>query len=391
MRVVKEGRGTAGAMVSGAPMLRASIGPAAQRGASWRGSVQLAAIEMTIPKVARRVYFPAFKETAWEEVALPGAGELEAHEAVVRVMCSVVSAGTELAIFGGTHVGFRTAGATYPRMPFRPGYASAGVIEAVGSGVREWRVGDRVSGATRHEDWAVVDTRRPTMVRLPEQVSFEQGCVARLAQIPMQGVRLAKVRLGEQVGVFGQGLIGQLARQCAQLDGAATTVAIDLVEGRLEVARADGASHTINPKKVDDLQGAIKEATGGHGLDVAIEATGAPPVINDALKAAADLGRVILLGSPRGKVEIDVYGDIHRKGVSLIGAHARTADVAPNMYHRWSTQEQHGLAVELIRQGRLKTERLVTDRVMKEEALGVWKMLMEQAEGHLGVVICWDQ
>jgi threonine dehydrogenase-like Zn-dependent dehydrogenase len=287
---------------------------------------------MAIPRRARRVYFPAFHSTAWEEVELPEPAALGPQEVLLRVGCSVVSAGTELAVFGGTHVGFSTPGATYPRMPFRPGYASAGTIEAVGSAVTAWQVGDRVSCATRHQDWAVVDAsaQRPTMARLPAEVSFEQGSLARLAQIPLQGVRLARVRLGEHAAVFGQGLIGQLARQFVQLDGAATAVALDLADRRLDVARADGATHTINPGTVGDVQAAIREATDGQGLDVAIEATGSPAVIIDALQAAADLGRVILLGSPRGKAEIDVYRDIHRKGVSLIGAHGRTSDVAPN-------------------------------------------------------------
>lgn len=58
----------------------------------------------------------------------------------------------------------------------------------------------------------------------------------------------------------------------------------------------------------------IAAATGGHGVDIAIEATGNPAVINHALQAARKLGRVVLLGSPRGRVEIDPYTDIHRKG-----------------------------------------------------------------------------
>ena len=342
---------------------------------------------------ARRVVFPAFGEAVWEEVEVPGlrgAPALGEKQVLIRTARTVVSAGTELAIFGGAHIGFSTPGATYPRMPFRPGYASAGTIEAVGSGVTDWKVGDRVSGATNHAEWAVVETGRQTLVRLPDGVGFEQGCMARLAQIPMQGVRLANVKLGERVAVFGQGLIGQLARQIAQIDGAAVAVAIDLADRRLEVARADGATHAINPK-AQDVRAAVSEITGGKGVDVAIEATGAPPVINDALAVAGDMGRVILLGSPRGKVEIDVYGDIHRKGVSLIGAHARTADLTPNQYYRWNTQEQHALSVELIRQGRLRMERLVTDRVAKAEALGVWRMLSDHAEEHLGVVIDWER
>ena len=342
------------------------------------------------PTHARRIVFPAFRQVVWEDVPLPAPDALRPQEVLYRAVCSVVSAGTELAVFSGSHIGFSTPGATYPRIPFRPGYASAGVVEAVGSAITDVRPGDRVSVSARHEDWAVVDTPRRPFVRLPDSVTFEQACVARLAQISMQGVRLAKVRLGEHAAVFGQGVIGQLARQIVAVDGAATTIAVDLVDSRLDVARRDGATHTVNASR-QDLAAAIAEATGGHGLDVAIEATGNPNVINDALGAAADLGRVILLGSPRGLVQINPYADIHRKGVALIGAHGRTSDVAANPYHRWTTEEHHRLAVELVRQGRLKTDNLITDRVGRDEAPAVFAQLLEHPEEHLGVIIHWDR
>jgi hypothetical protein len=66
---------------------------------------------MVIPRQARRVYFPAFRTTAWEEVELPEPAALGPQEVLVRVRCSVVSAGTELAVFGGTHtINPRTVG-----------------------------------------------------------------------------------------------------------------------------------------------------------------------------------------------------------------------------------------------------------------------------------------
>jgi threonine dehydrogenase-like Zn-dependent dehydrogenase len=342
------------------------------------------------PTNARRVVFPAFREAAWEDVPLAAPDALGPHEVLYRAVCSMVSAGTELGVFAGTHIGFRTPGATYPRIPFRPGYVSAGVVEAVGSDVLDVRPGDRVSVGARHEDWAVVDTLRRPLLRLPDEVTFEQACVARLAQISMQGVRLARIQLGERVAVFGQGLIGQLARQIAAIDGAATTIAVDLADSRLEIARNHGATHTFNPGR-ENLTDAVAAATVGHGVDVAIEATGQPKVINDALRVAADLGRVILLGSPRSHTEIDVYYDIHRKGVALIGAHGRTSDVEANPYHRWTTEEHHRLTVELIRQGRLRTDGLVTDRVSAGEALSVFPMLLEQPDKHLGAVIEWSR
>ncbi|MGH2370159.1 MAG: zinc-binding dehydrogenase, partial [Chloroflexota bacterium] len=182
--------------------------------------------------------------------------------------------------------------------------------------------------------------------------------------------------------------IGQFARQLAALDGAATTIGVDLIDSRLEVARTHGATHLVNPSR-DEVAAAIGAATDGRGVDVAIEATGAPTVINDALRAAALLGRVILLGSPRGRVEIDPYSDIHRKGVSVIGSHAGTAAASANAYYRWTTAEHLRLAVEYMRQGRLRTDGLVTHRVPPDDALGVFDALTERSQEYLGVIIQW--
>ena len=306
----------------------------------------------------------------------------------MRAECTLISAGTEIAIYSGAHIGYTIPGATYPRLPFHPGYAFAGTVEAVGSAVTAYRPGDRVGGALPHTDWAVVDTSRSALYRLPEGVSFEQGCLARLAAISMQGVRLAQLRLGERAAVFGQGLIGQFARQLVTLDGASVAIAVDLIDARLEVAKRYGATHLVNPSRQNTAE-EIAAATGGQGVDVAIEATGKPAVINDALKAAATLGRVVLLGSPRGRVEIDPYSDIHRKGVSVIGAHANTAASPGNAYQRWTTPEQIALAVELMRQGRLRTDGLITHRLPAEEALGIFDALTERQRDYLGVLIQW--
>jgi 2-desacetyl-2-hydroxyethyl bacteriochlorophyllide A dehydrogenase len=336
---------------------------------------------------ARRIVFPAVKEVAWEPYALPD--ELQPTEVLVKAACTLVSAGTELAIYTGAHIGYTIPGSSYPRMPFHPGYAFAGTVQAVGPAVTSPRPGERVLGSMGHQDWAVVDAARGGLDAIPEGVTFEQACLARLATISMQGVRLAGIKLGEHVAVFGQGLIGQLARQLATIDGAASTIAVDLLDSRLEVARRHGATHAVNPAR-DEVGEAIEAATGGRGVDVAIEATGHPPVINEALRAAARLGRVVLLGSPRGRVEIDPYTDIHRKGVSLIGAHANTTATAENPYYRWTQTEQRRLALELLRQGRLRTDGLVSHRVPAAEALTVWDTLAGRPQDYLGVLIAWD-
>jgi len=340
-----------------------------------------------MPITARRVVFPAIKHVEWDRLTLPDT--LQPTEVRVRTARTLVSAGTEIAIYSGTHIGYSTPGARYPRLPFRPGYVSTGTVEAAGDGVTAFKPGDRVVGGMGHQDRVVVDTARGDLDLIPDGVTFEQACLARISTISLQGIRLARISMGERVAVFGQGLIGQFARQYAAVDGAATLIGIDLIDARLEVARRHGATHAVNPAR-DDLPAAVAAATEERGPEVVIEATGNPAAITQALAVVARMGRVVLLGSPRGRLEIDPYRDIHSKGVSLIGAHANTVASVATPYYPWTLAEHRRLALQLTRQGRLHTEGLISHRVPAEEALLVWDALLIRQQDHLGLIIDWS-
>jgi threonine dehydrogenase-like Zn-dependent dehydrogenase len=345
-----------------------------------------------VSTTARRIVFPEVRWTAWEEVPVPSPDQLRPNDLLIRTSRTLVSAGTEIAIYSGSHIGYTIPGATYPRLPHHPGYSLAGTVLATGSAVTAYRTGDRVAASAPHASTVVVDAAG-LVAPLPDGVSFEQGCLARLATIAMQGVRLARVSLGETAAVFGQGLVGQFARQHVYLEGAALALAVDLIGPRLDLARRHGAAQAdvvpIDARTQDPLA-AIMERTGGRGVDVAIEATGSPQVIDTALKAAADFGRVVLLGSPRGRVEIDPYSDVHRKGVSLIGAHARTADLPGSPHPRFTMRSQLRTCLDLMRQGRLLTDGLVSHHVRAADALPIFDALTDHPDRHLGVIIDWS-
>ena len=346
------------------------------------------------PTEGRRIYFPEVRKAVWERFPLPKPSGLEPDQLLVRAVCSAVSAGTELAVYSGTHITYSLSSpeAGQPRpmagVPARPGYAFAGIVEAVGSEVSTFKPGDRLGGSLRHGDWAVVGERERELILLPDGVSFEQAALARLFAIPMVGIRHAEIRLGERVVVFGQGLIGQMAGQVALANGAGTLIAVDLWDHRQAIAQQHGATHLVNAER-EDAVAAIFEATDGEGADVVIEATGHPPVINDALRAATMRGRVVLVGSPRGRLDIDPYTDVHKKAVVLIGAHASAVTQARNYSDRWTSLENYRLALELLRQGRLHAEGLISHRVPADEALGIHEALAERPEEHLGVLIQW--
>ena len=82
---------------------------------------------------ARRLLFPAVNRTAWEEFEIPEPPE--AHSVVARAICSLVSPGTELAIYTGSHIGYSLPEPPFPLMPHRPGYALVGEVATMGSAV----------------------------------------------------------------------------------------------------------------------------------------------------------------------------------------------------------------------------------------------------------------
>ena len=335
---------------------------------------------------AKRVVFPEVKKAEWETVSLDE--EPKPNQLLIKTARTLVSAGTEIAIYSGSHIGYSTPGSRYPRLPFYPGYAYAGTVEKAGAEVTAFKPGDRVLGSMGHTDWTLVEADADRLDLIPDGVGFEQACLARLSAISLQGVRLARISMGERVAVFGQGLIGQLARQWASLDGAVSVTAVDLIEPRLEVARRHGATHTVNPSE-DDVAATLNAISDGQGFDVCIEATGNPAVIQDALTHAARMGRVILLGSPRGRIEIDPYRDLHSKGVSLIGAHANTTAAVPNAYYPWTVAQHRRFGLEMMRQQRLHTDGLISHTVPASDALPVWDALMTHQADYMGVIIDW--
>lgn len=341
---------------------------------------------MTATK-GRRVLFTGPSQATWEEFPLPS--ELKSSEVLVRTEASAVSAGTEIAVYTGTHIAFSDPAATWPRFPLSPGYAMAGRVEAVGRDVADLRPGDRVAGYGKHATHYVCDLGTTPLFPISDDVSSEQAALARLADIPVHAIRRAQVQMGETVVVFGQGLIGQFATQLARIAGARVVLAVDTLDRRLEVAGALGATRVLNPQR-DDLTAATAEMTGGRGFNVAVEATGNPGVIPTALRSVGDLGRVVLLGAPRGKVEIDPYTDIFRKGIVLIGSREHTAPLVETPHSPWTRANNFRLCLDLVAQGRLRTNGLVTHRVPADEALAVFDALATRPADHLGVVIHWS-
>ena len=333
---------------------------------------------------AQRIYFPQIKDAAWESFDSP---ETPApYTVVAKTQVSLISVGTELAIYSGTHRGYSLPNPPFPLMPHRPGYALVGQVTAVGSEVQDFQPGQRVMMEVGHGTVGVVDVREGALVALPVGVDDAEASFIRMAEVALTAVRLAPPQLGDAVVVYGLGLVGQFVAQLFQLNGGYPVIGIDRIPARLKVAQANGLL-TLNPDEVD-IPTEVDKLSQGRGPDIVVEATGSPVVVSLSLDLVGEGGLVVLLGSSRGPIEIDPYSHIHRKGVRIIGAHERVQgfDPAPQ---RWSQRRNLQLLAELFATGKLKSEGLISHTITPTQALSIYDALAERPQDYLGVLIDW--
>jgi 2-desacetyl-2-hydroxyethyl bacteriochlorophyllide A dehydrogenase len=332
---------------------------------------------------ARRLLFPAVGQVTWEEFESPV--EPDPHSVVAESICSLVSAGTELAIYTGTHIGFTLPEPPFPLMPHRPGYAMGGEVTAVGREVSGLDLGQRVLMEAGHGTLAMADTRTHAVIPVPDGIPDAQAPLARMAGISFTALRLAPPQLGESAVILGLGLLGLLTGQLYRLAGARPVIGVDRLPARLSLADSFGIVPLDTTQQ--SLLGGVTQILGARGADIVVEATGNPTLVPMALDIAARGGRVVLLGSTRGVVSLDVYSQIHRKAVRLIGAHETALPFQSD--REWSRFRDLRLALQLIAAGDLQTTGLITDHLGHDQALAAHEMLRAEPGAHLGVIIHW--
>lgn len=328
-----------------------------------------------------RVLFtePGTAQVVQESVPAPGP-----HDLVVRTRVSLISPGTERAFF----LGLPNTTQTYPQPA---GYSNIGEVVAVGDAVIGLTPGDRVASAGHHAAFVVVPAA--AAVPVPKGLADDRAAFFNLASIALQGVRKARVELGETVAVIGAGLIGLLALQLARLQGALPVVAIDQDTDRLAYARQSGADRLVpaDDSWVESLADHLPDSP-GHAPAVVIEATGNPNVIVSAFAAARPLGRVVLLGSTRGTTDgVNFYRDIHRKGLTVIGAHNITRPDQDSYPGYWAEVDDQAVALQLLAHGRLTVEPYITHRFAWQDAPKAYELLRTWDRSALGMILKWTE
>ena len=285
--------------------------------------------------------------------------ELSSHEVMVKTAVSTVSAGTERAnITGDPNINAR--GAAGVRFPRASGYSSSGTVIAVGSDVKDVKVGDRVALYwSCHKSINVVNEKNVVKIE-DDTVSFESAAMSFISSFSLAAIRKTRLEVGESAMVMGLGILGMIAVKLLRVAGAAPIVAVDPNKRRREIALANGADYALDPYE-EGFAERVKSLTDG-GVNVAIEVTGVGAGFNQALDCMAKFGRVALLGCTRNSdFTVDYYRKIHAPGITVIGAHT-IARPEEESHPGWFTHRDDMKAIlKLIAGARLNLESLIEE------------------------------
>ena len=287
-------------------------------------------------------------------------------------------------------------GAINDDFPFLLGHEASGTVEAVGSGVENISPGDFVviawrapcggcRSCVRGRPWYCFASRNAvnpmtladgtplspalgigafaelTLVDAGQAVKVDPKASPAAAGLVGCGImaglgaaiNTGGVSRGDSVAVIGCGGVGDAAIAGARLAGAHTIIAVDIDDRKLEWAREFGATHTINSTDTDPVE-AIRDLTGGNGVNVAIEAVGNPKTYEQAFYARDLAGIVVLVGVPSPDMKIEL---------PLLEVFGRGGALKSSWYGDCLPTRDFPMYIDLYLQGRLDLDRFVTETI----------------------------
>ncbi|PXW86718.1 L-iditol 2-dehydrogenase [Streptohalobacillus salinus] len=291
------------------------------------------------------------------------------------------------------------------------GHEFSGVVEKVGRAVVQLKPGDRVTGCpalycgkcesckkseyARCEKLTVIGSTYPgafaeyvklpaeNFVKIPADVDFDAASMVEPSSVVIHGLYKTMMHPGAEVAIMGSGNIGLLAVQWANIFGAKKIYAIDIDNEKLAIAKALGASATINPKD-GPVHEQLMTLTEGRGVDVAVEAAGSIVTSAQVFSLCKKGGSVVFLGIPYGDVNVErfYFEKIVRNELKVYGSW--NAISAPFPGKEWET------SLQFMASGQLKVDGLITHRLSLKEGPEIFEQIANKVPG-IGKVIFYPE
>ena len=330
------------------------------------------------------------------------------HNLIIEVShCSIC--GSDLHLYHGDRIGPFDYSAPQPK--FCTGHETIGRVVEVGADTPSYRLGDRVlvaggAGCGLCPACARGDIRRcsgqspgvaygispilqggqaqylevfaaeTAAVPIPDYVSDEQAVLLTDAAATAHfGVCRAGMREGDTVCVIGQGPVGLMAAEIALALGAERVFTVDPVAAR----RAQSAAFGAESFAPDVARAAIKDATGGVGVDVVVEAVGLASTVDESIRLARVGGSVSILGIVQGSTQSDAGGvpPLRRAQGKTVSIHAGIANVVDSWPELFT----------LFEAGKIRGADMFTHRFPLEHGADAYALFDSRADGVVKVMI----
>jgi predicted dehydrogenase/threonine dehydrogenase-like Zn-dependent dehydrogenase len=276
--------------------------------------------------------------------------------------------------------------------PLPMGYCNVGIVREVGVGVAGFSVGDRVASNGKHAE--IVCVPKNLCAKVPDSVSDEAATFTVIGAIALQGIRLIAPTLGESIVVTGLGLIGLMTVQLLRAHGC-RVLGIDFDADKLELARGFGAE-TVNLSHGGDPVAAALAFSRGRGVDgVLITAsTKSNEPMHQATLMCRKRGRIVLVGVTGLELS---RADFYEKELSF----QVSCSYGPGRYDplyeesgqdypfglvRWTEQRNFEAILDMLADGRLNVEPLISHRFPLEQSTQAYELL-GSGKGVLGIVL----
>lgn len=317
----------------------------------------------------------------------------------IRTWYSGISAGTELTAYRGSNPYLSkswdaaqrlfiegTPAHRYPVVGW--GYSEVGEVVETAEGVNGVTVGDVVYGVWGHRSEAVVAAQAVTGRQVPEGTDPLHGVFARVGAIALNAVLGANLHLGEEVAVFGQGVIGLLATRLAHLSGA-RVIAVDGYGARRKLALTMGAHDVVPADAAGGAGQQIRALTGPAGVDVAIELSGNYRALHEAVRSVGADGRVIAAGFYQGGGEhLSLGEEFHHNRVQIIPSQIGGTPVG--LGSRWTPARLVTVFMGQLAAGAVDVAPLISDVVEAQDVGEAFRRLDEGAPETLQTVLRFE-
>lgn len=273
--------------------------------------------------------------------------------------------------------GYWTAGDSHWGYPLAYGYANVGRIVATGPNVAHLHEGDLVYAYQPHQTAYVAPAAG--VIHLPDLANPAAGVLFSNLNTAYGGVLDADIRLDDTVVVFGQGIVGLLATQFLRRTAARRIVTVESLPARRALSTQFGADVCLDPA-AGDVALAVREMTGGRGADVTIEASGAYPALQEAIRTAAPNTTVVALSWYGGNgAALALSDEFHHNRITLRSS--QVGGIAPEL----SATHSLGRRTEQIMGwfSELQLDPLLTTFVAFDKAADAYALI----DGHAGEAI----